>query len=92
MIIRKQRLIQKSLQKFLHVRQTKTSTKITVTKVLSKSKRDFDKAVQQLKINEYFDEELQEAKEVMSRFRHVTDEKDCNEFSKQKAVLKKKRT
>ena len=64
----------------------KPAQKLQLQKVLSKSKRDFDKAVQQLKINEYFDEELQEAKEVMSRFRDDRLKKTVMNLAKQKAL------
>ena len=64
----------------------KPAQKLQLQKVLSKSKRDFDKAVQQLKINEYFDEELQEAKEVMSRFRDDRLKKTVMNLAKQKGL------
>ena len=64
----------------------KPAQKLQLQKVLSKSKRDFDKAVQQLKINEYFDEELQEAKEVMSRFRDDRLKKTVMSLAKQKGL------
>ena len=64
----------------------KPASKLQLQKVLSKSKRDFDKAVQQLKINEYFDEELQEAKEVMSRFRDDRLKKTVMNLAKQKGL------
>jgi hypothetical protein len=64
----------------------KPAQKLQLQKVLSKSKRDFDKAVQQLKINEYFDEELQEAKEVMSRFRDDRLKKTIMNLAKQKGL------
>ena len=50
----------------------KPASKLQLQTVLAKSKRDFDKAVQKLKENEYFDESLEEGK--MKQFHQMMDD------------------
>jgi len=49
----------------------KPASKMQLQTVLAKSKRDFDNAVKQLKINEYFDEDINEGK--MKQFHMMMD-------------------
>ena len=60
---KKAKIDPKVADKLLRVYQgLKPASKLQLQTLLSKSKRDFDKAVKQLKINEYFDSELDEGK------------------------------
>ena len=60
---KKAKIDPKVADKLLRVYQgLKPASKLQLQTLLGKSKRDFDKAVKQLKINEYFDSELDESK------------------------------
>ena len=60
---KKAKIDPKVADKLLRVYQgLKPASKLQLQTLLGKSKRDFDKAVKQLKINEYFDSDLDEGK------------------------------